>query len=113
MNFQFVFLWSDKLIWLLLVAVTVLGVISWKNPNLVLENVILAVFARDGFELTSLEQELSLLEQKFQAKYSLFHLDRFDVSSSDLRMRLMDKKSVKYLIPDKVIEYIHEYNLYE
>ncbi len=34
MNFQFVFLWSDKLIWLLLVAVTVLGVISWKNPNL-------------------------------------------------------------------------------
>lgn len=34
MNFQLVFLWSDKLIWLLLLAVTVLGISSWKNPNL-------------------------------------------------------------------------------
>ena len=105
--------YPDSQFYFIVGADTVFSISSWKNPNLVLENVILAVFARDGFELTSLEQELSLLEQKFQAKYSLFHLDRFDVSSSDLRMRLMDKKSVKYLIPDKVIEYIHEYNLYE
>ena len=105
--------YPDSQFYFIVGADTVFSISSWKNPNLVLENVILAVFARDGFELTSLEQELSLLEQKFQAKYSLFHLDRFDVSSSDLRMRLMDKKSVKYLIPDKVIEYIHVYNLYE
>ena len=105
--------YPDSQFFFIVGADIVFSISSWKNPNLVLENVILAVFARDGFELTSLEQELSLLEQKFQAKYSLFHLDRFDVSSSDLRMRLMDKKSVKYLIPDKVIEYIHEYNLYE
>ena len=37
---------------------------------------------------------------------------RFDVSSRDIRARLQDGRTIRYLVPDTVYEYIHRHSLY-
>jgi nicotinate-nucleotide adenylyltransferase len=35
-----------------------------------------------------------------------------EISSSDIRHRLKERKKIRYLLPNEVFEYIHEYELY-
>lgn len=46
--------------------------------------------------------------------YPLIHLDipEFEVSSSLIRERIMKGKTIRYLLPDSIIEYLKEKNLY-
>jgi nicotinate-nucleotide adenylyltransferase len=38
---------------------------------------------------------------------------RLDISSSELRQRAADKRPLRYLMPDSVVEYIAEHGLYQ
>ena len=44
---------------------------------------------------------------------SLVSAPLLDISSSDLRLRMAQGKSVRYLVPDAVDEYIREQGLYK
>lgn len=46
--------------------------------------------------------------------YPLIHLDvpQFEVSSSLIRERIKEGKTLRYLLPDSIIEYLKEKNLY-
>ena len=37
---------------------------------------------------------------------------RLDISSREIRQRLRDSRTIRYLVPDTVYEYIHEHDLY-
>lgn len=49
-----------------------------------------------------------------ESSYPLIHLDvpDFEVSSSLIRGRIMEGKTIRYLLPDPVIAYLKEKNLY-
>ena len=54
------------------------------------------------------------LRFKLETSYPIIYVNvpNFEISSSDIRRRIKDGKTIKYLLPDSVISYIKEKKLY-
>jgi len=58
-------------------------------------------------------KEIERLVQSFQLEeYLLFSARRMDISSTEIRNRLREGKDVRFMVPDKVYNYIRERGLY-
>ncbi len=75
---------------------------TWKEPEKVAELSDLIVVHR------LFKEEINL---SFPHKY-IGNL-MLPVSSSEIRQRVKDGKNIKFIVPDKVIEYIEKHNLYK
>jgi len=42
----------------------------------------------------------------------VMHTPRIEISASDIRRRLREGRSVRYLVPDAVRDYLHEHKVY-
>lgn len=76
----------------------------WKEYNDILQNHEVFVYRRAGFH------ENPLLAN--HPKIKIFEVPLLNISSTYVREMLQAGKSIKYLVPDKVDEYIHQHNLY-
>lgn len=85
---------------------------TWKYPERIFRNCKVIASVRNGASITKMEQKIAELQEKFQAEISLLPFLNLEISSTDLRERIRQGKNVKYLIPDAVIDYITEKNLY-
>lgn len=87
-----------------------LGFPEWEKPQRVIELATLGVALRPGVR----EEEVhSALKQAGASdRYELFEMPPLGVSSSDIRARLKDGRSIRYLVPDGVVELIEAEGLY-
>ena len=76
---------------------------TWKNPQ--------EIF--DGCELIEIRQKAADLEEKYHAKIHLISERIIDISSSEIRSRIQENKSVRYMVPEKVFSYINKHKLYQ
>lgn len=53
------------------------------------------------------------LEEKYNTKILDIHVPALDISSTDLRQRVVEEKTIKYLLPDLVEKYIYKHKLYK
>lgn len=77
----------------------------WKNYESILENYQLFVYRRAGFHENPL-----LANHK---KISLYEVPLLNISSTYIRETLQAGKSIRYLVPKVVKEFIDEHNLYQ
>ena len=75
---------------------------NWKNGELILKDYPLLVYRRPGFEITS----------ESDANITILHAPLLDISSSFIRNRIKNKKSIKFFVPDVVKEEIERNNYY-
>lgn len=85
---------------------------KWKCPERIFANCSVIAAARNGASLCQMEEKIMQLQKRFGADISLLTFPNLEISSTDLRERIRLGKSVKYLIPDKVISYITENGFY-
>jgi nicotinate-nucleotide adenylyltransferase len=76
---------------------------KWKNYEHILENYEIYVYKRPSFELGELATHKSL---------SFFDAPTFDISATYIRNCIKNKKSVQYLVCDKVFEELEKSGLY-
>lgn len=62
--------------------------------------------------LDYMEEKCRELRRRFHADIILFPFFHMSVSSTELRRRIREGKSVRYLIPDSVLQYIEEKGFY-
>lgn len=74
---------------------------KWGSIDALLDLVTFVGVNREGF---SMDSNFPIIKKKIPNVY---------ISSSYLRNRVKNNKSIKYLVPDKVEAYIKEFNLYE
>jgi nicotinate-nucleotide adenylyltransferase len=88
-----------------------LGLPSWHEPEAVLALATLAVAERHGAERRDVEARL---EESFPGSASprFFDMPRLDISSSQIRRRIVEGRSIRYLVPDPVAEHIARGKLY-
>ncbi len=87
-----------------------LDIKKWKNYEQILkENLI--VFKRYSEKNSSLLSEINKIK-KYNKNIYLIDNIALDISSTLIRSLVKDKKSIKYLVNDKVIEIIKKENLY-
>ena len=82
---------------------------AWREPERVAALARLAACSRPGFPV---EDVVAALPEPLASRVMPFSAPLLDVSSTDLRRRLREGRSVRYLIPDSVIRFIEESRLY-
>lgn len=82
---------------------------AWREPEQIVSLARLAVCSRPGFPV---EEVIEALPEAFAPRVESFVAPLLDISSTDLRRRLREGRSVRYLIPDSVIRFIEEFRLY-
>jgi nicotinate-nucleotide adenylyltransferase len=84
---------------------------SWHDPAGVLRLARLVAVHRAGWDVVDVKS----LDRQFPGAAERVHTLRIpglDISSTDLRDRIAAGRPVRYLIPDPVIAYIEEHNLF-
>lgn len=74
----------------------------WKNYQQLVQNYSFVVYRRPGFDI----------DQTFGASVNVTDAPFLDISSSFIRRQLREKKSVRYMLPDAVHDYVVENRYY-
>ena len=102
---EFKRIYEDAEIYWIVGADSILEMSLWKDVDELLSICEFIAINRPGYDLGQ-------ADQRFLNKVQLFKVTDVDVSSSEIRRRLMQGKSIKYLVPPAVESYIHENRLY-
>jgi nicotinate-nucleotide adenylyltransferase len=83
---------------------------AWREPERILELARLAVAEREGIARDDIAERLAPLHDG--SRVTFFDMPRIDVSSSDIRRRIAEGRSVRHLVPDAVAQVIADRDLY-
>lgn len=87
---------------------------TWKLFGELSKEIDFVVALRPKYiDISKINAEISYLQENFDTNIKIVHTPQLEISSTDLRQRIGEGKSVKYLLPSEVIEYIEENNLYK
>ncbi len=86
------------------------NLLAWKDPDLLLEEVVMVAATRPGYDLSKLQH----LEAGLRNFDRIFPVEctRVDISATGIRRRMLQGKSVRYLVPEGVYEIIRDRGLY-
>jgi len=103
---------SDMSLFLLLGWDSVAEMPSWRAPDRITKMARIVAFPRPGFtrpEPGDLENAIPGITKR------MIYVDGpyLDISSTCIRQMIKEGKSVRYLVPDRVRQYIDEHNLYK
>ena len=87
------------------------NLLAWKEPDLLLEQVVMVAATRPGYDLSKLQH----LEAGLRNFDRIFPVEctRVDISATGIRRRILQGKSVRYLVPEGVHDIIRNRGLYE
>jgi nicotinate-nucleotide adenylyltransferase len=83
---------------------------SWHEPEQVLERATLAVFERMSWGRNAIVIKIGRMPGAERVRY--LDMPLIQVSSSAIRRRVREGVPIRYLVPDKVVEYIATNELY-
>lgn len=86
-------------------ADAILEMFMWKDVDELLSICKFLAINRPGYDLDQ-------ADQRFLEKVQLFKVTAVDISASEIRRRLRQGKSIRYLVPPDVESYIYENGLY-
>ncbi|MCR4923565.1 MAG: nicotinate-nucleotide adenylyltransferase [Lachnospiraceae bacterium] len=85
---------------------------SWFHPELIFKYADILVAVRDRDKSQGIEEKIKELKEGYRARIHLIHSPRIDISSTAIRERIKEGKSVRFFLPDKVNDYITENKVY-
>ncbi len=78
---------------------------SWKEPDRILTECNLVAMNRPGFDLAVVDKDLL-------SRVELVNVPSVDISSTNIRRRVKSGRSIRYLVPAKVEDYIRRNSIY-
>jgi len=78
---------------------------SWRNSEQILDECQIIVAIRPGFRPSD-------IDNKILAKVQFANIPRIEVSSTEIRRRWIEGKTIRYMVTQQVWEYINENKLY-
>lgn len=85
---------------------------QWNDPGTVFSLSTIVAGGRDQFTMEELSKQAEYLESVYKGKIILLDMPILQISSEKIRERLAQGKSIRYYVPDEVISYIKQNNLY-
>ena len=85
---------------------------TWKNPERIFDACHILAAVRDDRSLEDMEKQSAYLKEKFRADIFLLQTGSIEISSSMIRSLCREEKSIRYLVPDAVYDYIRKNRLY-
>jgi nicotinate-nucleotide adenylyltransferase len=78
---------------------------TWQNPKAILEECQLIVAIRPGFRPSDIPNWIL-------AKVQFANIPRIEISSTQIRARWVEDKTIRYMVTQQVWTYINKHNLY-
>jgi nicotinate-nucleotide adenylyltransferase len=88
-------------------ADAVLDILSWKDPDEVLDLAQIIAATRPEYDLSKLDQA------KIAGRVKTMQIPALSISSTDIRERVKAGRPIRYLVPREVLRYIEERSLYK
>ena len=85
---------------------------NWYHPEQIFRRCILLAASRSGMAMDRLEEKRQELEAAYDAEILLMAFPNIEISSTDIRKRCRQGRSIRYLVPDSVREYIDSHQYY-
>ncbi len=115
---------DERPIWLFMGADAFLGLSTWKEWQRLFMLAHIAVAHRPGYRLAQSDALNDGLRQELERRHVagtpdtaagcilLRPITQLDIAATDIRSRLQEGRSARYLIPDGVLDYIQKNRLY-
>lgn len=84
----------------------------WKNSDELLKKCKFIAISRPGYDMDKLEREIDNLYEIYDTSIQIISTMHLNISSTMVRERLKEGKSIKYLVPHAIEDYIKKYKLY-
>ncbi|MBE0449834.1 MAG: nicotinate-nucleotide adenylyltransferase [Clostridia bacterium] len=86
---------------------------TWKNYDELIQLVTFVGATRPGVDLDKLNDKVKQLIADYNAKIEICYIPALAISSTEIRNRVNDEKSIRYLLPESVESYIESKGLYK
>lgn len=87
-------------------------ILQWKDGESLFEMCHFIAATRPGYSLMTFKKALGPVAQKFKDRIHPLQVPALAISSSDIRHRIRQGRSARYLLPDPVWHYIMKNGLY-
>ncbi|WP_035172271.1 nicotinate-nucleotide adenylyltransferase [Caldanaerobius polysaccharolyticus] len=94
-------------------ADAVLEILKWKDSQELLKLCEFVAATRPGFDVSALDKELAIIKEKHNKHIYKLEVPSLAISSTDIRKRVCQGRSIKYLLPETVERYIYKNGLYK
>lgn len=86
---------------------------EWKDVEVIFQNAKILAAVRGSKKRADMEERIAELKEKYGADIMLLDVRHVDISSSMIREKVAAGRSIRYMVPEKVREYILKNHLYE
>lgn len=86
---------------------------NWFCPQKIFRRCVLLAASRGGAPMEALEKKQRELTEAYGAEIRLMAFPNMEISSTDIRRRRRAGRSIRYLVPESVREYIVQNHFYE
>ncbi len=93
-------------------ADSILEIERWREPAELLSRYSFLVGGRPGYRDAELEEFAEYLRREYHSDVRIIDIPKADISSTEIRRRNMAGRSIRYLTPDSVVDYIRRNGLY-
>ncbi|MHB1128121.1 MAG: nicotinate-nucleotide adenylyltransferase [Bacillota bacterium] len=93
-------------------ADAIVEILTWKNVEELVYKCRFIAATRPGFDLVELQRNLDMLPLAGRHRIHPIEIPGLAISSTDIRLRVAEKRTIKYLLPEVVEKYIYDHNLY-
>jgi nicotinate-nucleotide adenylyltransferase len=104
---------EDTIIYFITGADAVHQILAWKDAEKLLSLCEFVAVTRPGYNKDRLFSEVEDLKTRFESKIHFLEVPSLDISSSDIRARIKEENSIKYMLPEEVENYIYKFGLYK
>jgi len=87
-------------------------ILSWKDSQKLLRMCEFIVVIRPGYDKEEVLKRIEELKNDYGARFNVAQSPLIGISSTEIRERVRNGKSIKYLVPESVEKYIYENGLY-
>ena len=93
-------------------ADSILEIERWREPAELLGRYSFLVGGRPGYRDAELAEFAEYLRREYRSDVRIIDIPKADISSTEIRRRNMAGRSIRYLTPDSVVDYIRRNGLY-
>lgn len=86
---------------------------TWKNPDRIFQSCTLIAAVRGDADQDEMRDKISELSSRYGAEIILLPFRNLQISSTEIRERVGKRLSVRYMLPDAVIQFIEAKEFYQ
>ena len=104
--------YPEHTFYFILGADSLFAIEEWKYFREIFPTCRILAAMRDDKSLEHMENQIRYLEQNYQARIDPLRAPLLEISSTSIRDRAQNGRSIRYMVPEKVAAYIREKGLY-